>query len=334
MNLKERISVFVKLGEYLKNEIHEQDSEQLHLAEIKNPWFTKENITHSLNAWYEQLNEETISSWLNPYKLGEVKQQKKVLIVMAGNIPLVGFHDFLTVLICGHKVVVKMSSNDSVLLKILISKLISITPYFKQQIEFIDDIRKRKFDAVIATGSDSSAKHFNYYFKDCKRIIRNSRRSIAILDGSENAEELEGLASDVFAYFGLGCRNISKLFLPIGFDLDILFKVFYEYAYLLEHKKYANNYDYNKSILLMGNNEIVENGFLLLKEDRSMFSPVAMLYYEFYDDRSVVDAFIKENADKLQCIVSRQDLPFGSTQTPHLWDYADGIDTVAFLKKL
>ena len=212
MNLKERISVFVKLGEYLKNEIHEQDSEQLHLAEIKNPWFTKENITNSLNAWYEQLNEETISSWLNPYKLGEVKQQKKVLIVMAGNIPLVGFHDFLTVLICGYKVVVKMSSNDSVLLKILVKKIINIAPYFKQQIEFIDDIRKRKFDAVIATGSDSSAKHFNYYFKDCKRIIRNSRRSIAILDGSESTEELEGLASDVFAYFGLGCRNISKLF--------------------------------------------------------------------------------------------------------------------------
>ena len=228
----------------------------------------------------------------------------------------------------------KLDKLDSVLLKILIDKLISIAPYFKQQIEFIDDIRKRKFDAVIATGSDSSAKHFNYYFKDCKRIIRNSRRSIAILDGGETTEELEGLTIDVFAYFGLGCRNISKLFLPKGFDLDILFKVFYEYAYLLEHKKYANNYDYNKSILLMGNNDIIENGFLLLKEDCSMFSPVAMLYYEFYDERSVVDEFIKENTDKLQCIVSKQDLPFGSTQTPHLWDYADGVDTVAFLKKL
>ena len=334
MNLQARIQAFTELGEYLKTEIQQEASEKLYSAQVLNPWFTKENIDKALSAWHDQLKEDMLKAWLNPYKLKEVEQAKKVLIIMAGNIPLVGFHDFLTVLISGHNVVVKMSSTDNVLLRLLIDKLISIAPEFKERIDFIDDVKNRKFDAVIATGSDNSAQYFEYYFKGAKKIIRKNRRSVAVLDGSESAMELQGLANDVFAYFGLGCRNVSKLFLPKGFDLDNLFKAFYPYSHVVEHKKYGNNYDYNKAIFLMGSNELVENGFLLMKEDKSLLSPVAMLYYEYYNDMHTVEQFIDENTEQLQCVVSKKDIPFGNTQKPNLWDYADGVDTVEFLREL
>jgi hypothetical protein len=334
MNLQARIQAFTHLGEYLKTEIHQEAAEQLHLAQVHNPWFTKENIDKALNAWHEQLKVDMLSAWLSPYKLKEVANPKKVLIIMAGNIPLVGFHDFLTVLISGHNVVIKMSSTDNVLLRVLIEKLIAIAPEFKERISFIDDVKDRKFDAVIATGSDNSAQYFEYYFKGAKKIIRKNRRSVAVLDGTESEMELKGLANDVFAYFGLGCRNVSKLFLPKGFDLDNLFKAFYPYSHVVEHKKYGNNYDYNKAIFLMGSNELIENGFLLMKEDKSLLSPVAMLYYEYYNDMHTVEQFVEENAEQLQCVVSKKDIPFGNTQQPNLWDYADGVDTVEFLREL
>ena len=334
MNLQARIQAFTDLGEYLKTEIYQESAEQLHLAEVLNPWFTKESIASALNAWSKQLTHEILAAWLSPYKLKEVVSQKKVLIIMAGNIPLVGFHDFLTVLISGHKVVVKMSSTDNVLLKVLINKLIRIAPEFKESIAFIEEVKNRKFDGVIATGSDNTAQYFEHYFKGAKKIIRKNRRSVAVLDGSESKAELAGLAHDVFAYFGLGCRNVSKLFLPKGFDLDNLFKAFYPYSYVVEHKKYGNNYDYNKAIFLMGSNKLIENGFLLMKEDKSFLSPVAMLYYEFYNDMHIVEQFVEANAEQLQCVVSKNDIPFGHTQKPNLWDYADGVDTVEFLRGL
>jgi len=301
---------------------------------VLNPLFTKENIDKALNAWNEQLRVDMFSAWLSPYKLKEVASPKKILIIMAGNIPLVGFHDFLTVLISGHKVVIKMSSTDNVLLRLLIDKLISIAPEFKERISFIEEVKSRKFDAVIATGSDNSAEYFEYYFKGAKKIIRKNRRPVAVLDGSESDMELQGLANDVFAYFGLGCRNVSKLFLPKGFDLDNLFKAFYRYSDVINHKKYGNNYDYNKAIFLMGSNDLIENGFLLMKEDKSLLSPVAMLYYEFYNDMHTVEQFVEENAEQLQCVVSKKYIPFGNTQKPNLWDYADGVDTVEFLRDL
>ncbi|MBT5090395.1 MAG: acyl-CoA reductase [Flavobacteriales bacterium] len=334
MNLQARIQAFSQLGEYLKIDIFQEAAEQLYLAEVLNPWFTKENIASVLRAWQEQLSANMLTAWLSPYKLKEVASPKKVLIIMAGNIPLVGFHDFLTVLISGHKVVVKMSSTDNVLLKVLIEKLISIAPEFKDSISFIDVVKNRKFDAIIATGSDNSAQYFEYYFKGAKKIIRKNRRSVAVLDGSESAMDLKGLAVDVFAYFGLGCRNVSKLFLPKGYELNKLFDAFFSYSHVVEHKKYGNNYDYNKAIFLMGSNKLVENGFLLMKEDKSLLSPVAMLYYEYYDDVDTVEQFVEKNAEQLQCVVSKKDTPFGNTQQPNLWDYADGVDTVDFLREL
>ena len=334
MNLKQRIKAFTELGEYLITDIQKNSSEQLHLAEVINPWFTFENIDKALNAWNKQLKIDMLNAWLKPYKLQELENPKKVLVIMAGNIPLVGFHDFLTVLVTGHKVVVKMSSADNVLFKVIIERLLIIAPEFNESIVFIDDIKNRKFDAVIATGSDNSAKYFEYYFKGAKKIIRKNRRSVAIIDGTESNIELKGLASDIFAYFGLGCRNVSKLFLPKGYDLNKLFNVFFPYSYLVDHKKYGNNYDYNKAIFLMGSNKLVENGFLIMKEDKSLLSPVAMLYYEYYDDMYTVEQFVEENAEQLQCIVSKKDIPFGNTQQPNLWDYADGVDTVDFLREL
>ena len=334
MNLQARIQAFTVLGQYLKTDIYLESAEELNLAKVLNSWFTKENIDTALNAWHEQLKIDMLTAWLNPYKIEEVSSPKKVLIIMAGNIPLVGFHDFLTVLISGHKVVVKMSSTDNVLLKVVIEKLISIAPEFKESIAFIDDVKNRKFDVVIATGSNNSAQYFEYYFKGAKKIIRKNRRSVAVLEGNESAIELKGLAVDVFSYFGLGCRNVSKLFLPKGYDLNKLFEAFFPYSHVVDHKKYGNNYDYNKAIFLMGSNKLVENGFLLMKEDKSLLSPVAMLYYEYYDDIHTVEQFIEENAEQLQCVVSKKDIPFGNTQKPNLWDYADGVDTVEFLREL
>lgn len=334
MNIARRIQAFIKIGEYLKNGIYQDAKDEIINAEIINPWFTQENIKRALNAWHEQLKPDMMESWIKPYKLREVEKQKKVLVIMAGNIPLVGFHDFITVLISGHKLVIKMSSTDNVLLKIIINNLISMDPYFNQSISFVNNLKDRSFDAVIATGSDNSAQYFEYYFKHAKKIIRKNRSSVAILDGTESTMELEGLADDIFTYFGLGCRNVSKIFLPKGYDLNKLFEVFYPFNKIIEHKKYANNYDYNKAIFLMGSNKLIENGFLLMKEEKSLLSPVAMLYYEYYEDIYTVEQFIHENSEQLQCVVSKKEVPFGNTQKPNLWDYADSFDTVEFLRQL
>ncbi|MBC8265607.1 MAG: acyl-CoA reductase [Flavobacteriales bacterium] len=333
MNFKERINAFSELGNYFSNGLDDEFTEKIREAEIKNPWFTTENQKQAIYVWGEQLTNENLDAWLSPYHLSENKKPKNVLIIMAGNIPLVGFHDFLSVLISGDNAVIKMSVNDNILLPFIIKKLIEINPEFEKKIQFVEEIKNKKFDVVIATGSDMSAKYFDYYFKNAKKIIRKNRKSVAILDGTESKEELGLLAKDVFSYFGLGCRNVSKIFLPKGYDLDQLFEVFYPYQEVIEHKKYSNNYDYNKAVYLMGNYEITENGFLLLKEDSSLQSPLAMLHYEFYSNIEKVESFIAKNKQQLQCIVSKDHIAFGQTQKPNLWDYADGEDTIEFLRE-
>ena len=334
MNLQARICAFTQLGKSLNKDFYKKYAKTIKYASIQNAWFTIENIENALQVWSKQLTNDMLFAWLNPYKLTDSKEIKKILVIMAGNIPLVGFHDFLTVLISGNKIVIKMSTNDSLIFPKIIDELITIEPRFKEYIFLIEEVKNKQFDAVIATGNNNSAQYFEYYFKGVRKIIRKNRRSLALLDGSENKAELAGLADDVFSYFGLGCRNVSKLFLPQGYDLDNLFKAFYRYSYIVEHKKYGNNYDYNKAIFLMGNNQLIENGFLLLKEDKSLFSPVAMLYYEYYTERDSVERFIKEHSEQLQCVVSKKEIPFGYTQKPNLWDYADGVDTIDFLRNL
>jgi len=334
MNLEERIKAFSQLGHFFSDEITDDFAEKLKVAEIKNPWFTEENTKAAIGAWAKLLTSENLNAWLSPYHLTDSLKPKNVLIIMAGNIPLVGFHDFLSVLISGNRAVIKLSSEDKTLLPFIIDKLIDIALEFEDKIAFTTDVKDKQFDSVIATGSDMSAKYFDYYFKNAKKIIRKNRKSVAILDGTESKKELEELAIDVFAYFGLGCRNVSKLFLPKDYDLDQLFEAFYPYQDVMEHNKYANNYDYNKAIYLMGSHEIIENGFLLLKEDTSLQSPLAMLHYEYYSNLDKVKNFIEENKQQLQCVVSKNDTVFGQTQNPNLWDYADGEDTIAFLMEV
>ena len=302
MNLEERIHTFVQLGRFisglslenptfLKEEL-ESLKGKIREAKVRNNWFTEDSIQNSLLSLSEQLSAENFDAWLTPYNLSDLGEDKKVLLVMAGNIPLVGFHDFLSVIVSGNKAVVKLSSNDSVLLPYLWEILCKINPNFSDKLEYIQNLKERKFDAVIATGSDNSSQYFEYYFKNIRRIIRKNRRSIAVLNGKETQQELKKLAEDIFLYFGLGCRNVSKVFLPKGYNLDKLFEVFFPFQDIVNHKKYGNNYDYNKAIFLMGRHKLVENGFVLLKEDTSLQSPVSMLFYEFYEDLEKVKIYI------------------------------------------
>jgi len=332
MNLKERISLFSSLGEFISKSPDSFD-EVISQAILLNPWFTQENIKTSLFSIAQMLEKENLENWISNYNLNHVKT-KKVLLIMAGNIPMVGFHDLLCVLISGHSVIVKFSSKDNILIKFIINKLITISPSIDKKINIVDDFVKCQFDALIATGSDNSFKYFNYYFKDYKSIIRKNRRSIAILDGSETPQDLISLSNDIFLHFGLGCRNVSKLYLPNGYDLNKLFNAFYDYHDIINHLKYSNNYDYNKTVYLMNGEKLLDNGFVLLKEDASIQSPVATVFYEYYANKIDLFKFIKENNFLFQCVVGKDNIDFGQTQFPNLDSYADGVDTINFLKSI
>ena len=332
MNLKERISLFSSLGEFISKSPDVLD-EVISQAILLNPWFTQKHIKTSLLSIAQMLEKEKLENWISNYNLKHVKE-KKVLLIMAGNIPMVGFHDLLCVLVSGHSAIIKFSSKDKILMKFLINKLISICPDIYNKIYIVDDFVKCQFDALIATGSDNSSKYFNYYFKDYKSIIRKNRRSIAVLDGSETAQDLINLSNDIFLYFGLGCRNVSKLYLPNGYDLNNLFNAFYDYNDIINHLKYSNNYDYNKTVYLMNRENILDNGFVLFKEDISIQSPVATVFYEFYSNKIDLDNFIEENNSLFQCVVGKDNISFGQTQFPNLDSYADQVDTVSFLKSI
>ncbi len=255
---------------------------------------------------------------------------------MAGNIPLVGFHDFLSVLIAGHSVVVKQSSNDKHFLPLITKYLEHVEPSFKGAIAFTEE-KLTDFDAAIATGSNNTARYFDYYFGKYPNIIRKNRNSITVVTGNETEAELKGLGEDVFRYFGLGCRSVSKLFVLKGYDFDQLFKAIFEYSDIINYKKYQNNYDYNKAVYLMSEFDLLENGFLMLKEDKSYSSPIASLFYEYYDDVDSLQEKLRQDEDDIQCIVSNaleNAVPFGQTQQPSLTDYADGVDTLEFLSEL
>ncbi|HBY67512.1 MAG TPA: acyl-CoA reductase, partial [Flavobacteriaceae bacterium] len=274
--------------------------------------------------------------WVSNYTISETTP-KTIAIIMAGNIPLVGFHDFLSILLTGNKVLAKLSSNDKQLLPFLAQYLISIEPEFKNLIEFTEG-RLTNFDAVIATGSDNTARYFEYYFSKYPNIIRKNRNSVAVLTGDETKEEMELLANDVFRYFGLGCRNVSKIFFPEKYDFDKFFNGMFSWKHVINNHKYINNYDYNKAVYLMSNIKLLDNEYLLLKEDTGYSSPISVTFYETYANLQDVKKKLKEEADKIQAIVSNigidNEIPFGTAQNPELWDYADGVDTVDFLLKL
>lgn len=308
----------------------------LQLAYEQNGWFTEDNLCSACHSWAEALEENNIEKWLSGYDFS-VTESKTVAIIMAGNVPLVGLHDFLSVLVSNHKAVVKLSSNDKVLLPFLADYLAMIAPFWQRKYAFSSDPITH-FDAVIATGSNNTARYFEYYFGKKPHIIRRNRHSVAVLSGKETQEDLQKLGKDIFCYFGLGCRSVSKLFVPRNYDFNLFFKAIFPYKDIVNHIKYANNYDYNKAVYLMSLFQLRENGFLILKEDESFASPIATLFYEFYDDIHSLKEKITVNSEKIQCIVSQgfvdSEIAFGETQKPQLWDYADGVDTLSFLCKL
>lgn len=352
MNLQERINAFTELGKFLgqftTEKIEKQDhvkyndlffdgfKHQIKLAQEHNGWFTNENIYFAIEGWSKLLTFSNINKWLEKYNFNTINSQK-VAIIMAGNIPLVGFHDFISVLISGHEVLVKQSSNDKHLLPFLSKYLQHIEPEFKKKITFTQD-KLESFDAVIATGSDNTARYFEYYFKNKPSIIRKNRNSVAVLTGNETKEELEALSNDIFRYYGLGCRNVSKLFVPKNYDFKDFFEAVYKWHPIINQAKYANNYDYNKAVYLMSEFEMLENGFLMIKEDASYASPIATVFYEPYESQEKLREKLENDSDKIQCTVSsgfvNNEIKFGEAQTPELWDYADNIDTIEFLLKI
>ncbi|MEL1247475.1 acyl-CoA reductase [Flavobacterium helocola] len=327
----------VKSASVLQNDLFFDDFASLvTLSQSHNGWFTPEHVLFSIQSWAKALTEDNLNQWLSNYDFSKI-EPKKVGLVLAGNIPLVGFHDFLSVLISGHDVLVKTSSNDQHLLKFLAKYLISIQPELNSKITFVEG-KLEGFDAVIATGSNNTARYFEYYFKDKPSIIRKNRNSVAVLDGTETFEDLVGLGEDIFRYFGLGCRNVSKLFVPKDYNFDNFFKAMYEYRDVIQYEKYANNYDYNKAVFLMSNFQLLDNEFLTIKEDTSYASPISSVFYEFYENLEEITTRLNADAEQIQCVVSKKLIPnsvtFGQTQQPRLWDYADNVDTLAFLNNL
>ncbi len=338
MTSKQRIEAFSTLGQYIKNnDEHLQDV--LRKAQTLNPWFTIENISSGIQALAKNLDKNLLESWLSSYSVNfDGFRNKTVGLILAGNIPLVGFHDILCSLITGFNVQIKLSSDDKLLIPHLLDKLSEIEPSFKQQINLVE--RLKGFDSIIATGSNNTSRYFEYYFKNVPHIIRKNRNGVAIISGKEDKEEIKALGHDIFDYFGLGCRNVSKIYFPKEYRYADFFEGIECFHDIANHFKYHNNYDYNKSIYLVNGDEHLDNGFLLLKKDERLASPLAVVYYEEYETLNELIPVIKEKKQEIQCIVSSISLdtsipviPFGESQSPKLTDYADGIDVIDFLSK-
>lgn len=323
MKLSERINAFAALGTTLHS-IEVADKNILFSqAANQNAWFTASNCELALRGILKFLVKDNLERWVSTYTFAD--DPKTVGVVMAGNIPLVGFHDMLCVLISGHHLAAKLSSQDTALMRFVIEELIRIEPAFKEYISLVE--RMNEVQAVIATGSDNTARHFEYYFRSVPHIVRKNRSSIAILHGNETDEQLIALGRDVFSYFGLGCRNVSKLYVPKNFDFPRLLGLWERYNDVFNHHKYANNYDYNKSILLINGTPHFDNGFALLTENTGMVSPISVVYYETGEPDLT--------SEKIQCVVSAEgSVPFGKSQEPELSDYADRVDTLKFLTGL
>ncbi|MFB9107595.1 acyl-CoA reductase [Flavobacterium gyeonganense] len=349
----EKKQSFIALGQFLSQFSEEKNTRNesvlgndlffddfiklIELSQSHNGWYTPEQVYFAIKSWADALTEENIDKWLSGYSTEfsqDNKKGKTVALILAGNIPLVGFHDFLCVLITGNKALIKTSSNDQHLLPFLTKYLIFIDHSLKDNITFVEG-KLENFDAVIATGSNNTARYFEYYFKDKPSIIRKNRNSVAVLNGQETKEDLEALGEDIFRYFGLGCRNVSKLFVPKDYKFDTFFEAIFKYQDVIHYEKYANNYDYNKAVFLMSNFKLLDNGFLTIKEDPSYASPISSIFYEFYENIEDLKSRLEAESEQIQCVVSnnliKDSISFGKTQTPQLWDYADNVDTISFL---
>ena len=342
MNIEKQISGLCKLSTYIKEFIEKnpanftEDDERfssiLRKSENENSWFTIENQKISLNQWADLLTEKNIKNWLAEYQIATAP--KKVGLILAGNIPLVGFHDVISVILSQHIPVIKLSSKDKTMLPFLLSKW---NEFSEGNIQYEFAERLKDFDAVIATGSNNTARYLEYYFKDSLSIIRKNRTSVAVLKGDETVEELQLLAEDIFRYFGLGCRNVTRLFIPHEFLIDKIFESFLNFKDVINHHKYANNYEYNRAIYLLNAEKFWDNNFVMLKEDEALFSPLSVLNFSRYENIEEVHNFINENEKEIQAIVAKPELGFdsigfGEAQNPGLDTYADKMDTMKFLE--
>lgn len=344
MNLEQRKAAFVKCGLFIKHHfdghweakekgLHEGLNKLIDSALVYNGWFIKEFVEEAIRNIGNILEEGSINDFTK--NIPEPKQQKTIAVIMAGNIPMVGFHDLMCVLLSGHKLLLKLSSDDNVLMPFFIKLLEYYEPSITENIKFSEG-KLTDFHAVIATGSNNTATHFQYYFGKYPNIIRKNRTSVAVLTGEETTEDLRKLGRDIFLYFGLGCRNVSKLLVPKGYRFDRLYEAVYEYSFTVDNKKYGNNYDYNRAIYLLNLDKFLDNNFLMIKEDKGLFSPVSVLYYQSFDSSDEINKYLSDNKENLQCIVGKGagKVPFGYSQQPVITDYADGVNTLDFLVNL
>ncbi|MDO5615064.1 MAG: acyl-CoA reductase [Cruoricaptor ignavus] len=342
MNTEKQIEGLCNLGVFIKDfmQKNEEDYNEndlifkklLSKSEIENAWFTQESLKFALQQWASLLTETQIRDWLSSYKTAV--SPKKVGLILAGNIPMVGFHDVLSVILSGHIPLIKLSSKDKRIIPFLLEKWNDFSGG-NLSYELVEKLEN--YDAVIATGSNNTARYLEFYFKDKKSIIRKNRTSVAVLKGDETEQELKLLAEDIFRYFGLGCRNVTRLFIPQDFLLDRLFESFIDFGFVINHHSYANNYDYNKAIYLLNQEKFWDNNFVMLKEDDSLFSPLSVINFSRYSDLQEVDNYLKNNENNIQCVVAKPQLglvseQFGEAQNPKLNTYADNVDTMRFLE--
>lgn len=350
MTKQQRLEAFVALGDLLRNftqspsefelfnsAISEDLQYAVHRAKAENQWFSLEAQHQALTAWSELLTASSLENFTKPYSTAESFTSKKIGLILAGNLPLVGFHDVLSVLLFGHVAQVKLSSQDSTLTKALLNELVKIAPAFESQIQYVEQLKTA--DAIIATGSNNSAKYFEHYFGRFPNIIRKNRTSVAVLTGNETADELANLGKDIFMYYGLGCRNVAKLYVPKGYNFNLFFESIFSFGEsIMQHTKYMNNYDYQKAIFLMNGDQLLDNNFLLVKQSELLHSPVGVLFYEEYESLTTVKETLKTLEHEIQCVVSSDqsvsNLALGEAQSPGLLEYADHVDTMQFLSNL
>lgn len=334
MNFQHRVKALVQFGELLGSEAARKDNDLFLKAYQHNPWFTETNVKTAFNAWSSVLNEGELLKWAGKYSFSQ-QASAHIAIIMAGNIPLVGFHDLLCVLISGNKAIVKVSDDDRILMLWALEALKNGEYSLADQISISEQRLPKDFDAVIATGSNNTHRYFEYYFRDKPSLLRKNRNSIAILTGNETTEDYAKLGLDIFTYFGLGCRNVSKLYIPKGYDLGNFYQGIDHWFEIGNHHKYNNNYTYHKALFLMNLAPHLDNNFILLKEETSIASPLGVLFFEEYESLDSLNQLLAEKRDEIQCQVSKlalpNTIPLGQSQSPALWDYADGVDTLEFI---
>jgi hypothetical protein len=336
MNRSNWVDDFINLGENLTRFLEKPDENLLIKISEVNPWFIRSYVLNALTGILKYLHPGNINNWLSNYNIKRIKV-KNIGIIMAGNVPLAGFHDLLCVLITGNNAIIRPSHSDTLLIELIITELQNINPFMRNRIILRTDLSG--VDAIIATGSDNSARYFKYYFNSIPKLIRANRSSCCIIDGLETLDEVTALSDDVFLYFGLGCRNVTKIYLPVKSGLHSLIKGFSKYSWITEHKKYLNNYMHNRSLASLRFQSFTDSGYFLFVENNSIVSPVGMIYYETYSDHNDLKIKLAAHQNKIQCIVCHseilpQSVRFGEAQFPHLWDYSDGIDTLDFLNNL